>query len=490
METPIRPVPGYPQGPVKLSLESAAKPIGAAVLRSGVCLISVDVISEDEPLQTFSAAPTPIDIVRTIIGAPVASNSHFFDNVREHHFRRLAGSAFGVYSSEASGWEEHPLPSDMRSPPSGNDNGQQVNGGLEPSLAHDKDGSFWPTVVVHLATLQSGKHMSIKEMATVLKEEFESYGHIVRDVEIRPACGVAEIEYDSIEGVRAAVETWANGPREGGLLAKLPLDVSEGTVSDGWRSGPRKPRRDDQTSSDNSPKAAQATDNDIEQGPVEEEPELDATRSNQGDAASDDSPNASQAARNELELELEEEERELDVAYSHPGGAASDNSPNAAQAASIDLEVELEEEERELDAAYSNQGSSEAGLVPEERETNTEPNAAPCAEYDSEVLQVMAELISIHNNMGEGSQSKDELLDNVLFSLKALTFVNSNIRTAPGDAVHPATVSSSPVNKAAAKKTKKSVSFADDAANQKIVACVDEAKKKGEAVAVSVTRGG
>lgn len=124
----------------------------------------------------------------------------------------------------------HPSAARPNGPPHGPPhatNGQHANGGFEPSQAHYKNRPFGPSAVVQLASMQGENRYSIKEMVHILKDEFGRYGHRVRHVEIKLPRGIAFVEYDTMDGVRAAVDAWARGPRDTGKLAGLPVDVSE-----------------------------------------------------------------------------------------------------------------------------------------------------------------------------------------------------------------------------------------------------------------------
>lgn len=87
--------------------------------------------------------------------------------------------------------------------------------------------TFGPSAVVQLATVGSewsGKH---RELSAALSEEFSKYGYPVKHVDVKGARGIVFVEYDTADGVGAAVAAWKNGPRADGRFAGVGLDVSE-----------------------------------------------------------------------------------------------------------------------------------------------------------------------------------------------------------------------------------------------------------------------
>lgn len=85
---------------------------------------------------------------------------------------------------------------------------------------------FGPSAVVTLSS--TGMSLSdVQALRNSLREEFSRYGHSLRGVEVKAAKGIAFLEYDSMDGVRAAVDAWAHGPRKDGVFAGVGLHVSE-----------------------------------------------------------------------------------------------------------------------------------------------------------------------------------------------------------------------------------------------------------------------
>lgn len=90
--------------------------------------------------------------------------------------------------------------------------------------------NFGPSAVVTLASL--GMPVSdVRSLTNNLREEFSKYGHKLRGVEVKASKGIAFIEYDSADGVRAAVDAWAHGPRKEGNFAGIALHVTEKRIS-------------------------------------------------------------------------------------------------------------------------------------------------------------------------------------------------------------------------------------------------------------------
>lgn len=107
---------------------------------------------------------------------------------------------------------------------------------------------FGPSAVVTLSSTGMGLS-DVQALRNNLREEFSRYGHNLRGVEVKAAKGIAFIEYDTMDGVRAAVDAWAHGPRNDGVFAGVALHVSEkrsahmgrrpSSTRGGSRGGPR-----------------------------------------------------------------------------------------------------------------------------------------------------------------------------------------------------------------------------------------------------------
>ncbi|CDF37714.1 unnamed protein product [Chondrus crispus] len=96
---------------------------------------------------------------------------------------------------------------------------------------------FGPTAVIQLGTLSSAQLQDTRALAGSLREEFNMYGFKVRHVDVKAQKSIAFIEYETIEGVRAAVAAWANGARQEGAFAGIPLNVTEKRPYNKWRPG-------------------------------------------------------------------------------------------------------------------------------------------------------------------------------------------------------------------------------------------------------------
>ncbi|CAN8074802.1 unnamed protein product [Agarophyton chilense] len=94
---------------------------------------------------------------------------------------------------------------------------------------------FGPSAVVQLSILGDNFLQDIRGLTNSLREEFSTYGHKLRHVEVKMAKGIAFIEYDTMDGVRAAVSAWANGARDVGPFQGIALNVSEKRPSYGGR---------------------------------------------------------------------------------------------------------------------------------------------------------------------------------------------------------------------------------------------------------------
>lgn len=97
--------------------------------------------------------------------------------------------------------------------------------------------TFGPSAVVQLASLSPSQLQDTRALSSDLREEFGQYGFKLRHVEVKAQKGIAFIEYESAEGVRAAVAAWANGARDQGIFAGIPLNVSEKRPYNKWRPG-------------------------------------------------------------------------------------------------------------------------------------------------------------------------------------------------------------------------------------------------------------
>lgn len=95
--------------------------------------------------------------------------------------------------------------------------------------------SFGPSAVVQLSALDASQLQDPRALCNLLREEFATYGHNLRNVEVKAQKGIAFVEYESLEGVRAAVAAWAGGPREEGAFAGVALQVTEKRPSHGAR---------------------------------------------------------------------------------------------------------------------------------------------------------------------------------------------------------------------------------------------------------------
>lgn len=85
---------------------------------------------------------------------------------------------------------------------------------------------FGPSAVLQLNSIGDDWNGRHRELAASLREEFGRYGHDVRHVEVKSARGIVFVEYDTIEGVEAAVKAWKE-PRSEGQFAGRKLSVTE-----------------------------------------------------------------------------------------------------------------------------------------------------------------------------------------------------------------------------------------------------------------------
>lgn len=112
---------------------------------------------------------------------------------------------------------------------------------------------FGPSAVVQLSALSPVQLQDPRGVANKLREEFSNYGFKLRNVDVKAQKGIAFVEYETLEGVKAAVTKWAAGARTDGPFAGVALQVSEKRPSHhgnrrpgsirGGRGGPRAGRR-------------------------------------------------------------------------------------------------------------------------------------------------------------------------------------------------------------------------------------------------------
>ena len=134
--------------------------------------------------------------------------------------------------------------------PSTSHQAQQGQGSGRPtSQPHGSNGggarsgprTFGPSAVVQLASInrQNASTADTRALQASLRDEFAQYGHKLRGVEVKAAKGIAFIEYETMEGVRAAVEMWSRGPRPDGVFAGQHLHVSEKRTLHPYHNGRR-----------------------------------------------------------------------------------------------------------------------------------------------------------------------------------------------------------------------------------------------------------
>lgn len=85
---------------------------------------------------------------------------------------------------------------------------------------------FGPTAVVQLRSVQN-RLRNVNVLAQNLHSEFSRYGYAVRFVRVKVGLGIAFVEYDCPEGVRAACAAWGYGVQKEGEFAGIPLSVPE-----------------------------------------------------------------------------------------------------------------------------------------------------------------------------------------------------------------------------------------------------------------------
>jgi hypothetical protein len=86
---------------------------------------------------------------------------------------------------------------------------------------------YGPSAVIQLANLPQERLRDWRTLVEDFSREFAGYGYEVRNVDVKTSKGLAFVEYDSSEGVRAAVNAWADGPRDVGPFKGIALAVSE-----------------------------------------------------------------------------------------------------------------------------------------------------------------------------------------------------------------------------------------------------------------------
>lgn len=219
-QTPEAATPAAPTPPAKktwASIVSAKEEADAAAaaakakdetLESPAKSQTANVVSTDAPKQTVenaSAQPPATESVEHV--APVAS--------------------------EETSSKSPPATTSATRAPASTPNGHRP--GHVAGRGHPR--TFGPTAVVQLAALNSSQLQDARALATTLREEFNMYGYKVRHVDVKAQKSIAFIEYETIEGVRAAVAAWANGARQEGPFAGIALNVSEKRPYNKWRPG-------------------------------------------------------------------------------------------------------------------------------------------------------------------------------------------------------------------------------------------------------------
>jgi hypothetical protein len=86
---------------------------------------------------------------------------------------------------------------------------------------------YGPSAVIQLGNLPSERMRDWRALVDDFSKEFAGYGHEIRNVDVKTYKGLAFVEYDSVDGVRAAVNAWADGPRDSGPFQGIALAVSE-----------------------------------------------------------------------------------------------------------------------------------------------------------------------------------------------------------------------------------------------------------------------
>lgn len=257
VETPVieepEPVVAEPEPAVeKAPVEPEETPMPVAAIANG------------EPEEEVAAPqpPVPAVPVKKTWASVVSPVAH-------------TGSAPGSYTEESA-----PAPTPVREqteniPPAGdnegkttqvgsntNKTGPMANGNGHRAVHHRDHGhmnrgnhqrNFGPSAVVQLSVLSATQLQDPRGVANMLRDEFNTYGYKLRNVDVKAQKGIAFVEYETLEGVRAAVAAWANGPRGEGPFAGLPLQVNEkrpmhggrrpGSMRGGGRGGARGGRR-------------------------------------------------------------------------------------------------------------------------------------------------------------------------------------------------------------------------------------------------------
>jgi hypothetical protein len=86
---------------------------------------------------------------------------------------------------------------------------------------------YGPSAVIQLGNLPPERMRDWRGLVEDFTKEFAGYGHDIRNVDVKTYKSLAFVEYDTVEGVRAAVSAWADGPRDSGPFKGIALAVSE-----------------------------------------------------------------------------------------------------------------------------------------------------------------------------------------------------------------------------------------------------------------------
>ncbi len=212
-EEPVNPTPAADPGPVNETPQPPRPKTWASI----VSKTSVGVPSVTAPSASLPTVASPGDKAT----APPLS-----DRMAPANKPQQAVGSDADISNKSGSPRQHQKPDDSRKlggPQYAQRNGSGYHqyGALKPGQRQ-----FGPSAVLQLNSIGddwNGKH---RELSVALREEFSRYGHVVRHVEVKSPRGIVFVEYDTIEGVEAAVKAWKE-PRSDGKFAGRKLSVTE-----------------------------------------------------------------------------------------------------------------------------------------------------------------------------------------------------------------------------------------------------------------------
>jgi Nuclear transport factor 2 (NTF2) domain len=179
---------------------------------------------------TSSAAVSPAFSAKTSYTAPPASA--VFSASAQNTKPSTNGNASSSNTANGSGWSsvDSKRTSSNYDHQSGGKSGganghNNAHGGFKQQ--HPASRVYGPSAVIQLGGLPSERVREWRSLQAEFTAEFATYGFEVRNVEVKSHKGLAFVEYDTIEGVQAAVNVWSKGPRRSGPFKGVTLSVTE-----------------------------------------------------------------------------------------------------------------------------------------------------------------------------------------------------------------------------------------------------------------------